>query len=68
MKAKVTSDIATPAQYTHYQQLAVATGQSAPTDQQALQAKQMLQALPRSCWVPYEPADRKRRWMSCCIR
>lgn len=59
VKAKVTSDIATGAQFTHYQQLAVVTGKSAPTDQQALQAKQMLQALPRSCWVPYEPADRK---------
>ncbi len=57
--AHVIANIATPDQFRQYQQLAVTSGKSIPDDQTALKAKQMLQALPRSCWVPYEPEDRK---------
>jgi predicted Zn-dependent protease len=56
---RIVPNIATPEQFRQYQQLAVVTRKSIPDDQTALQAKQMLQALPRSCWVPYEPADRQ---------
>ena len=31
-----------------------------PDDQKVLQAKNLLQALPRSCWMPYEPEDQKQ--------
>jgi len=57
--SRVVPNIATPEQFRRYQQTAVASAGSIPNDQQALQAKQMLQALPRSCWVPYEPDDQK---------
>lgn len=50
-------NIATQAAFNRYKQLAVQSAQGIPNDQQVLQAKQLLQALPRSCWVPYEPKD-----------
>jgi len=34
--------------------------QTVPDDQKVLQAKNLLQALPRSCWIPYEPEDQKQ--------
>lgn len=37
--------------------------QNTPNDQQVMQAKQMFQALPRSCWVPTNPPDQKDAMM-----
>ena len=48
---------ATPEQFQRYKQLAVQASQGTPNDQQVLTATKMLQALPRSCWVPYEQKD-----------
>jgi len=51
-------NIATPAQFNQYKQLAQLTGANMPNDEQALaNTKQLLQALPRSCVMPYEPKD-----------
>jgi predicted Zn-dependent protease len=33
---------------------------NSPNDQSLANTKQLLQALPRSCWVPYEPDDQKQ--------
>lgn len=53
-------EIASQQQFDQYKQLAVASSQGMPNDQQVLQAKNLLQALPRSCWLPYEPDDQKQ--------
>jgi predicted Zn-dependent protease len=50
-------DIATQSQFEQYKHTAIAASQGMPNDQQVLQAKNLLQALPRSCWLPYEPDD-----------
>ncbi|HSU65698.1 MAG TPA: M48 family metallopeptidase [Tepidisphaeraceae bacterium] len=55
-------DIATQQQFDQYKRDAVAASQGMPNDTQVLQAKNLLQALPRSCWVPYEPDDQKQAW------
>jgi predicted Zn-dependent protease len=52
-------DIATLAQFNQYKRAAIGASQGMPDDQKALQAKNLLQALPRSCWVPYDPDDQK---------
>jgi predicted Zn-dependent protease len=52
-------DIATPAQFDEAKRSALAAAQGMPNDQQALKTKNLLQALPRSCWIPYEPEDQK---------
>lgn len=52
-------DFATVAQFAHYKDLGRQAAQNMPDDQQALQSKQMLQALPRSCWAPSDPPDRQ---------
>ena len=33
---------------------------TSPNDKSLANTKQLLQALPRSCWVPYEPEDQKQ--------
>jgi predicted Zn-dependent protease len=53
-------NIATQAQFDQYKQAAVGAAQGMPDDQKVLQAKNLLQALPRSCWVPYDPEDQKQ--------
>ncbi len=53
------ADFATAAQFAHYKDLGRQAAQNMPDDQQALQSKQMLQALPRSCWAPSDPPDRE---------
>jgi predicted Zn-dependent protease len=53
-------DIATQAQFDAAKRTALAAAQGMPNDQQALKTKNLLQALPRSCWVPYEPEDQKQ--------
>lgn len=53
-------DIATPAQFEEYKRAAIQAAQGIPDDQKVLQAKNLLQALPRSCWIPYEPEDQKQ--------
>jgi predicted Zn-dependent protease len=52
-------DIATQQQFDQNKHSAIAASQGMPDDQHVLQAKNLLQALPRSCWVPYEPDDQK---------
>lgn len=52
-------DIATQQQFDQNKATALAASQGMPNDKQVLQAKNLLQALPRSCWVPYEPDDQK---------
>ncbi|MDB5332807.1 MAG: Zn-dependent protease [Phycisphaerales bacterium] len=46
-------------QFKQYQQTAVQVAARTPNDQQVMNTKQLLQALPRSCWVPdgYVPPD-----------
>jgi predicted Zn-dependent protease len=51
-------NVATPEQFAQYKQVAVQSAKGLPDDQKVLQAKNLLQALPRSCWVPYDPPDR----------
>jgi len=51
-------NIATPEQFAQYKQVANQAAKGLPDDQKVLQAKNLLQALPRSCWVPYDPPDR----------
>lgn len=46
-----------PAEFQQIKQRAQAAGANTPTDQQIANAKQLLQALPRSCWVPNPPPD-----------
>jgi hypothetical protein len=50
-------EIATGDQFEKYKQSALAASQGMPSDKQALGAKNLLQALPRSCWIPTEPQD-----------
>jgi predicted Zn-dependent protease len=52
-------DFATEAQFAHYKELGRQASQNMPDDQQVLQTKEMLQALPRSCWAPSDPPDRQ---------
>ncbi|HEX4795933.1 MAG TPA: M48 family metalloprotease [Humisphaera sp.] len=53
-------NVATQEQFNQYKQLAQLVGASMPNDQQALaNTKQLLQALPRSCVMPYEPKDQQ---------
>jgi predicted Zn-dependent protease len=52
-------DIATQQQFDQNKHSAIAASKGMPDDQHVLQAKNLLQALPRSCWVPYEPDDQK---------
>jgi predicted Zn-dependent protease len=52
-------NIATQQQFDENKRAAIAASQGMPNDQQVLQAKNLLQALPRSCWVPYDPDDQK---------
>ena len=52
-------NIATQEQFNQYKRAAVGASQGMPDDQKVLQAKNLLQALPRSCWVPYVPDDQK---------
>jgi len=52
-------NIATQQQFDQYKQEALRAAQTVPDDQKVLQAKNLLQALPRSCWIPYEPEDQK---------
>jgi len=51
--------IANQQQFDQYKQEALRAAQTVPDDQKVLQAKSLLQALPRSCWIPYEPEDQK---------
>jgi predicted Zn-dependent protease len=53
-------DTGTQQQFDAAKQAAVAASQGMPNDQQVLQAKNLLQALPRSCWLPTEPDDEKQ--------
>ena len=53
-------EIANQQQFEQYKQEALRAGQTVPDDQKVLQAKNLLQALPRSCWIPYEPEDQKQ--------
>lgn len=52
--------IASPQQFAQYKQLATRGSQGMPDDQKVLQAKNLLQALPRSCWVPAPQEDQKQ--------
>ena len=52
-------NIATPEQFARYKQIAQQVGGTMPNDQQVLNTKQLLQALPRSCVMPYEPKDQQ---------
>jgi predicted Zn-dependent protease len=52
-------NIATPQQFAHFKQVAQQVGGTMPNDQQVLNTKQLLQALPRSCVMPYEPKDQQ---------
>jgi len=56
-KPEIASD---PQQFNLYKQLALQASQGMPDDQKVLAAKNLLQALPRSCWMPYEPDDEKQ--------
>jgi predicted Zn-dependent protease len=51
--------VADVGQFRQIQQVAVQVASRTPNDQQVLNTKQLLQALPRSCWVPdgYVPPD-----------
>jgi predicted Zn-dependent protease len=51
--------VADVGQFKQYQQMAVQVAARTPNDQQVMNTKQLLQALPRSCWVPegYVPPD-----------
>ncbi|HXE55493.1 MAG TPA: M48 family metallopeptidase [Tepidisphaeraceae bacterium] len=53
-------EIADQQQFNQYKQAAIQASQGMPDDQKVLQAKNLLQALPRSCWMPYEPEDQKQ--------
>jgi predicted Zn-dependent protease len=53
-------DIARQEQFNQYKRAAVGASQGMPDDKKVLQAKNLLQALPRSCWVPYDPEDQKQ--------
>lgn len=53
-------DIASPQQFAQYKQAALQGSQGMPDDQKVLAAKNVLQALPRSCWLPYSPDDQKQ--------
>ncbi len=52
-------EIANQQQFDQFKQAAIAASQGMPDDKSVLQAKNLLQALPRSCWLPYEPDDEK---------
>lgn len=52
-------DLATQQQFDQNKQSALQASAGMPDDQHVLKAKNLLQALPRSCWVPYEPDDQK---------
>ncbi len=52
--------IADPKSFENLKQQAIQVAQGLPDDQKVLQAKNLLQALPRSCWIPYEPDDQKQ--------
>lgn len=53
-------EIASQQQFEQYKRIAIQASQGMPDDQKVLQAKNLLQALPRSCWVPYDPEDQKQ--------
>ena len=53
-------EIAAPQQFAQYKQMALQGSQGMPDDQKVLAAKNVLQALPRSCWLPYQPDDQKQ--------
>jgi len=55
-------NIVTQAQFDQIKRAAVSASASIPDDQKVLQAKNLLQALPRSCWVPNEPDDRRQAY------
>jgi predicted Zn-dependent protease len=50
-------EIATGEQFEKFKQAALAASNGMPDDKQVLGAKNLLRALPRSCWIPTEPAD-----------
>jgi predicted Zn-dependent protease len=52
--------IADQQQFDAYKAEALRAAQNVPDDQKVLQAKNLLQALPRSCWLPYDPEDQKQ--------
>ena len=53
-------NIVTQEQFNQIKSAANAASAGIPDDQKVLQAKNLLQALPRSCWVPYEADDQKQ--------
>jgi predicted Zn-dependent protease len=52
--------IASPQQFAQYKQMAVQGSQGMPDDQKVLAAKNLLTALPRSCWIPVDQPDQKQ--------
>jgi predicted Zn-dependent protease len=50
-------EIATGQTFEQYKQSALTASQGMPSDKQALGAKNLLQAMPRSCWIPTEQQD-----------
>ena len=53
-------NIASPQQFAQYKQAALQGAQGMPDDQKVLAAKNLLTALPRSCWIPVDQPDRKQ--------
>jgi predicted Zn-dependent protease len=53
-------EIASPQQFAQYKQAALQSSQGMPDDQKVLAAKNLLTALPRSCWVPAPQPDQKQ--------
>lgn len=51
--------VATPEQFAALQQLANRVSLTMPNDAQVLNTKKLLQALPRSCWVPVDQDDQQ---------
>ena len=52
-------EIVSADQFPRYKQLANQAAQGIPDDQKVLAAKNLAAALPRSCWLPYDPKDRE---------
>jgi len=53
-------EIASPQQFAQYKQMAGQASQGMPDDQKVLAAKNLLTALPRSCWIPVDQPDQKQ--------
>lgn len=49
--------VASPEQFKREQQLAMQVAASTPEDTKVLNTKKLLQALPRSCWIPTQQPD-----------